>query len=116
MFIDYDLELLKKIIDTQNNNQVILAFFLLVSKEAVVLANMNLIKNSWLSFWFPHNGMILSTFSISSRGFPFGFPKIPHTNGDVLFTYKSMINPFISRCGTHLPMILNNPPLEQRTP
>ena len=45
MFNDYDLELLKKIIDTPNNGQVILAIFLLVSKDAVVLANMNLIRN-----------------------------------------------------------------------
>ena len=29
-----------------------------------------------------HNGMILSTLSISSHGFALGFPKMPHTNGD----------------------------------
>ena len=29
-----------------------------------------------------HNGMILSTLSIKSRGFALGFPKRPHTNGD----------------------------------
>ena len=96
MFNDYDLELLKKIIDTPNNGQVILAIFLLVSKDAVVLANMNLIRN----YDSP-------TFSISSCGFPFGFPKRPHTNGDVLFTYKSMINSLISRDGTPLPTILD---------
>ena len=45
MFNDYNLELLKKIIDTPNNGQVILAIFLLVSKDTVVLANMNLIRN-----------------------------------------------------------------------
>ena len=29
-----------------------------------------------------HNGIILSTLSISSHGFALGFPKRPHTNGD----------------------------------
>ena len=29
-----------------------------------------------------HNDMILSTLSISSRVFAFGFPKRPHTNED----------------------------------
>ena len=43
-----------------------------------------------------HNGMILSTLSISSHGFAFGFPKRPRTNGNVFFTYKLMINPLIS--------------------
>ena len=47
-----------------------------------------------------HNGMIMSTLSISSRGFAFGFSKRPHTNGDVFPTYKLMIIPLISQCGT----------------
>ena len=46
-----------------------------------------------------HNGMILSTLSISSRGFTFGFPKRPHTSGDVFLTYKLMIILLISKCG-----------------
>ena len=104
MFIDYDLKWLKKRIDTPNNNQVILAVFSFGFKRSRCSC-MNLIRN----YDSP-------TFSISSCGFPFGFPKRPHTNGDVLFTYKSMINSLISRCGTPLPMILNNPPLEQSTP
>ena len=47
-----------------------------------------------------HNGMILSTLSISSHVFALGFPKRPHTNGDVFLTYKPMIIPLISQCGT----------------
>ena len=47
-----------------------------------------------------HNGMILSTLSISSHGFAFGFPERPHTNGDVFLTYKPMIIPLISHCRT----------------
>ena len=35
-----------------------------------------------------HNGMILSTLSISSHGFALGFLKRPRTNGDVFLTYK----------------------------
>ena len=54
-----------------------------------------------------HNGMILFILSISSHGFAFGFPKRSHTKGDVLVTYKPMINPVISRRGTPLPTILN---------
>ena len=53
-----------------------------------------------------YNGMILSTLSISSHGFAFGFPERPHTNGDVFLTSKHMINPLISQCGTPLPTIL----------
>ena len=48
-----------------------------------------------------HNGMILSTFSISSRGFALCFPKSHHNNGDVFLTYKCMIIPQISQCKTH---------------
>ena len=40
-----------------------------------------------------HNGMILSTLSINSRGFAFGFPKRPHTNEDVSLTCKITIIP-----------------------
>ena len=40
-----------------------------------------------------YNGMILSTLSINSRGFAFGFPKRPHTNGDVFLTYKPIAIP-----------------------
>ena len=40
-----------------------------------------------------HNGMILSSLSISSHGFALGFPKSPHTNGDVFLIYKHMIVP-----------------------
>ena len=29
-----------------------------------------------------HDGMLLSTLSISSHGFALGFPKTPHTNED----------------------------------
>ena len=47
-----------------------------------------------------HNGMILSTLSISSHGFALGFSKRPHINGDVFLTYKLMIIPLISECGT----------------
>ena len=47
-----------------------------------------------------HNGMILSTLSISSHIFTFGYPKMPHSNEDVFYTYKPMIIPLISRCGT----------------
>ena len=54
-----------------------------------------------------NNGMILSTLSISSHGFAFDFFLRPHINGDVLLTYKPMINPLISRCRTPLPTILN---------
>ena len=71
--------------------------------------------NNLLGITNLHNGMTLSTLSISSHGFAFGFPKKSHTNGDVFLTYKLMINPLISRCGTTLPTILNTPPLEQST-
>ena len=47
-----------------------------------------------------HNGMILSILSISSRDFAFGFLKRPRTNRDVFLTYKPMIIPLISQCGT----------------
>ena len=47
-----------------------------------------------------HNGMILSTLSISSRGFTFGFPKRLHTNGDVFLIYKLVIILLISQRGT----------------
>ena len=47
-----------------------------------------------------HDGMILSILIISSRDFAFGFPTRPHTNGDVFLTYKPMIIPLISQCGT----------------
>ena len=43
--------------------------------------------------------MILSTLSVSSHGFALGFPKRPRANGDNI----------------PLPIILNNPPLEQST-
>ena len=54
-----------------------------------------------------HNGMILSTLSISSHGFTFDFPKRPRTSGNVFLTYKSMITPLISQCGCNSP----SPPL-----
>ena len=38
-----------------------------------------------------HNGLILSTLSISSHSFALGFSERPHTNGDVSFTYKLII-------------------------
>ena len=38
-----------------------------------------------------HNGMILSTLSISSHGFAFGFPKKPPTIGDVFLTFELII-------------------------
>jgi len=44
--------------------------------------------------------MILSTLSISSHGFAFGFSKKPYTNADVFLTYKPMIIPSISQRGT----------------
>ena len=47
-----------------------------------------------------HNGMILSTLSMNSHDFALGFPKGPHTSGDVFLTYKSMIILLISQCGT----------------
>ena len=53
-----------------------------------------------------HNDMILYKLSISSHGFTFGFPEKPRTNGDVFLTYKPMINPLISQCGTPLLTIL----------
>ena len=34
-----------------------------------------------------HNGMILSTLSISSHGFALSFPKKSHANEDVFLTY-----------------------------
>ena len=37
-----------------------------------------------------HDGMILSTLSISSRGFTSGFSERPRANGDVFLTYKPM--------------------------
>ena len=40
-----------------------------------------------------HDSMILSILSISSHGFALGYPKRPHTNEDVLLTYKPMIIP-----------------------
>ena len=49
------------------------------------------------------NGMILSTLSISSRAFAFGFPKKSYTNGDVFL----MIIPLISQRET---------PLQQSSP
>ena len=45
-----------------------------------------------------YNGMILS--SIKFHGFTFGFPKMPHTNGDVFLTYKFVIILLISQRGT----------------
>ena len=60
--------------------------------------------------------MILSTLSISSHGFAFGFPKRPHTNEDVFLTYKLMINPFINQCGTPLPTILPSNKVHHRAP
>ena len=64
---------------------------------------------TWLSLWHDsdtmletttlYNGMILSTLSISSRDFAFGFPKIPHTNGDVFLTCKPMIIPKLANVG-----------------
>ena len=50
-----------------------------------------------------HDGMILSTLSVSSRDFVFGFPKRPRTNGDVFFAYKLVIVPLISQCGCEIP-------------
>ena len=47
-----------------------------------------------------HNGMILSTLSISSHGFTFDFLKMPRTNGDVSLTYKPMTISLISQGGT----------------
>ena len=38
-----------------------------------------------------HNCMILSTLRISSHGFALGFPKRPHTNGDV-FLFPKLAN------------------------
>ena len=49
-----------------------------------------------------HNGMILSTLNISSRGFALGFPKRPPTNEDVFLTYKPMIIPEISQMTTRV--------------
>ena len=44
-----------------------------------------------------HNDMILSTLSISSRGFALGFPKTPHTNGDSIRSRDFTRNvPFLS--------------------
>ena len=54
-----------------------------------------------------YNGMILSILSINSHGFAFDFFKRPHTNRDMFFIYKPMINLLISRCGTPLPTFLN---------
>ena len=61
-----------------------------------------------------YNGMILSTLSIRSRGFTFGFPKRDHANGDVFLTYKSMINLLISRCETSLSTILSSSKVNHR--
>ena len=46
-----------------------------------------------------HSGMILSILSVSSRRFALGFPRRPHANEDNI----------------PLPIILNNPLLEQST-
>ena len=43
-----------------------------------------------------HNSMILSTLSISSRGFSLKFSKKPHTNRDVFVTYEPMTIPRLS--------------------
>ena len=58
----------------------------------------NVVSTQWLvlkllGITTLHNGMILSTLSISSHGFTFGFPKRSRTNGDVFLTYKSMTIP-----------------------
>ena len=47
-----------------------------------------------------HNGMILSTLSISSHDFAFVSPKGLIPNGEVFLTYKPMIISLIRRCGT----------------
>ena len=47
-----------------------------------------------------HNSMIWFILSVSSNDFTFGFPKRPHTNRDIFFTYKVMIIPLISQCQT----------------
>ena len=47
-----------------------------------------------------HNDMILSTLSISSRGFTFDFSRKSRTNGDVFLIFKPMIILQISQCGT----------------
>ena len=63
-------------------------------------------SDTMLGFKSLHTGLILSTLSISSYGFAFGFSKRPRTNEDVSLTYKLMINPLISQRGTPLPTIL----------
>ena len=44
-------------------------------------------SNTMLEITTFHNSLILSTLSISSHGFAFGFPIRPHTNGDIFFTF-----------------------------
>ena len=61
-----------------------------------------------------HNSIRLSTLSISSHDFAFGFPKMSRTNGDVFLTYKPMINPLINRCGTPLPTIFHSNKVHNR--
>ena len=61
-----------------------------------------------------HDGMILSTLSVSSHGFVFGFPKRSRTNRDVFLPYKSMINPLISRYETPFPTILLSNKVQDR--
>ena len=52
-----------------------------------------------------HNRMILSTLSISSRGFPSGFPKRPHTTEDVFLLINSWSFPKLAKVG----LLPNNP-------
>ena len=73
---------------------------------------LRLTKRELLGIMTLHDGMVLSTLSISSRGFGLGFPKRLHTSEDVFLIYKPMINPLISRRRTSLTTILNNPPIE----
>ena len=48
-----------------------------------------------------HGGMILSTLRISSHSFALGFPKRPHTNGDVFPTYINLRSfSKLGQCGT----------------
>jgi len=56
--------------------------YILRLDENIERENVEAIRRVVLEITTLHNGMILSTLSISSHGFVLGFPKRSHTNGD----------------------------------
>ena len=73
---------------------------LLTFKDSIDMTMVRHDSDTMLGITNLHNSMILSTLNISFHRFAFGFPKIPHTNGDLFLTYKPMIIPLISQCAT----------------